>query len=66
MWYDCYIMRDARIVVRVTDEEKDLIAEKAKEAGLEPSTFLRFLGITASVEGMQVAPEQDEASNERD
>jgi len=53
-------MRDARIVVRVTDEEKDLIAEKAKQAGLEPSTFLRFLGITASVEGMQVAPDDEE------
>ena len=66
MWYDCCTMRDARVVVRVTDEEKQLIAEKAKQAGLEPSTFLRFLGITASVEGMQVALEQDEARNERD
>lgn len=61
LWYDCCNMRDARIVVRVTEREKEIIAEKAKQAGLKPSTFLRLLGLTMDVEGMQVAPEQEDS-----
>ena len=63
VWYYCCTMRDARIVVRVTQQEKELIAEKAEKAGLKPSTFLRLLGITMNVEGMQVALEQDKTED---
>lgn len=37
--------RTTSLMVRLSIEEKEYITEKAKENGLAPSTFLRFLGV---------------------
>lgn len=37
--------KDKNIVVRVTNEELEIIKEKAQEAGLSISSFLRTLGL---------------------
>ena len=37
--------KDKNIVVRVTNEELEIIKGKAQEAGLSISSFLRMLGL---------------------
>lgn len=39
------IKKDKNIVVRVTNEELEVIKENAKKTGLSISSFLRMLGL---------------------
>ena len=39
--------KDKNIVVRVTNEDLEIIKEKAQEAGLSISSFLRMLGLNS-------------------